>query len=54
MDKQCDNCGSATSPFHAIHWDSTEEWETYCDECYCEEFDISRMTDAEINSILQL
>ena len=34
MAKQCDNCGSEASPFHAIHWDSTEEWETYCDECY--------------------
>ena len=56
MDKQCDNCGSEASPFHAIHWDGTEEWEIYCDECYRKEFDpdCTCMTDAEINSILQL
>lgn len=39
MSKQCDNCGSEEGPFHSVHWESVEEWETYCDECYRKEID---------------
>ena len=62
MDKQCDNCGSEASPFHSVHWESVEEWETYCDECYRNEISTDDFDDLVLpeqpevfpNNILQL